>query len=241
MTTRASPPGTAFDEYTADYDMGLARGLSVSGEDKAYFAHGRVAWLTGCLAELAERPQSVLDFGCGNGSTSPFFFDLLGTAAVVGVDISARSIAEARQRYGSGRAQFLMAHEHCPKGRFDLAYCNGVFHHIPPAGRAAAVAYLYRSLRPGGLLALWENNPWNPGTRYVMRRIPFDRDAVPLAAPETRRLLRAGGFAVLRTDFLFLFPRFLRWFRWLEPLVARLPLGAQYQVLSQKPCAQGTA
>jgi hypothetical protein len=43
MTTRANPPGTAFDEYTADYDTALARGLSVSGEDKAYFAHGRVA------------------------------------------------------------------------------------------------------------------------------------------------------------------------------------------------------
>jgi hypothetical protein len=27
---------------------------------------------------------------------------------------------------------------------------------------AAAVDYVYRSLRPGGLFAFWENNPWNP-------------------------------------------------------------------------------
>jgi hypothetical protein len=26
-------------------------------------------------------------------------------------------------------------------------------------------------MRPGGVVALWENNPWNPATRYVMGRI----------------------------------------------------------------------
>ena len=94
---------------------------------------------------------------------------------------------------------------------------------------------VFRRLRPGGLFALWENNPWNPGTRYVMSRIPFDRDAVPLAPPEARRLVRACGFEVLRTDFLFLFPRALRLMRPLEARLSRLPLGAQYQVLCRRP------
>ena len=40
------------------------------------------------------------------------------------------------------------------------------------------------ALRPGGLFAFWENNPWNPGTRLVMSRIPFDRDAITLSALE---------------------------------------------------------
>jgi len=83
-------------------------------------------------------------------------------------------------------------------------------------------------------LAFWENNPWNPGMRYVMSRIPFDRDAVTLTAPETRRLLQAGGFEVLRTDFLFIFPRVLSWFRCVESLMTQLPLGAQYQFLCRK-------
>jgi hypothetical protein len=67
-----------------------------------------------------------------------------------------------------------------------------------------------------------------------MRRIPFDRDAVPLPASETRRLLHMRGFEVLRIDFLFIFPRTLRWFRSLEPTLSRLPLGGQYQVLARK-------
>ena len=42
---------------------------------------------------------------------------------------------------------------------------------------------------------------------------------------------------VLRTDFLFIFPRVLKWLRWIEPLVSRLPLGGQYLVLGRKPGA----
>lgn len=97
------------------------------------------------------------------------------------------------------------------------------------------VNYIYRSLRQGGLFALWENNPWNPGTRYIMSRCPLDKDAITLAPPEVRHLLRTEGFEVLKTDFLFIFPRALRRLRWIEPLLARFPIGGQYQVLARRP------
>jgi hypothetical protein len=57
----------------------------------------------------------------------------------------------------------------------------------------------------------------------------------PAHPPEARRLLETGGLQILRTDYLFLFPRMLKLFRGLEPLLARWPLGAQYQVLCRKP------
>ena len=34
-----------FDAYAAEYDDALARGISVSGEDKDYFASGRIEWV----------------------------------------------------------------------------------------------------------------------------------------------------------------------------------------------------
>ena len=72
----------------------------------------------------------------------------------------------------------------------DLAYCNGVFHHIPPAQRAEALALVNRALRAGGLFSFWENSPWSLATRYVMSRCAFDRDAIMLTPPEARSLLR---------------------------------------------------
>ena len=235
MTMQESLDKTEFDEFSADYDSALAHGLAVSGEDKNYFARGRIAWLANCLWQLEERPESVMDFGCGVGSAVPFILDLLAAKSILGVDISLKSLEIARRSSNSDRTQFLLFDQYQPEGRLDLAFCNGVFHHIPLDERAAKLNYIYRSLRAGGLMAFWENNPWNPGTRYVMNRISFDRDAITLAPPEARRMLRAGDFDILRTDFLFIFPRMLGWFRGVEPFLSRLPLGAQYQVLCRKP------
>jgi SAM-dependent methyltransferase len=223
-----------FDAYAATYDDTLARGISISGEDKNYFARRRIVWLSCLLNRLQEQPRTAMDFGCGTGSAIPFLLNELELESVVGVDASNQSLMIARDIHGAP-ARFVSLAEHRPKGDFDLAFCNGVFHHISPGDRAAAVDTVYSSLRPGGLFAFWENNPWNPGARYVMRRIPFDRSAITLSPPVARRMLCERGFEVLRTDFLFLFPRSLSWLRCLEPCMSSLPFGAQYEILCRKP------
>lgn len=233
MSQSLTKAKTDFDAYAATYDAALARGLSISGEDKNYFARGRILWLARRLSRLQERPRTVMDFGCGPGSAIPFLLNELQLESLVGVDASTQSLNIARRAHGS-RARFVPLAEYQPEGHFDLVFCNGVFHHISPCDRVAAVDTVYSSLRPGGLFAFWENNPWNPGTRYVMRRIPFDQDAITLSAPAARRLLRERGFEVIRSDFLFFFPRSLSWLRCFEPYLASLPLGAQYDILCRK-------
>jgi SAM-dependent methyltransferase len=223
-----------FDAYAEDYDEALRRGLAVSGEGKDYFAHGRISWLTQLLSALGVRAGAVLDFGCGTGSATPHFLEVLKAERIIGVDASRRSLDVARRNYSRMNAEFFPFDDFVPAAEIDVAYCNGVFHHIEPHQRPASLDYIYRSLRPGALFSFWENNPWNPGTRYVMSRCPFDRDAVTITPPEARRLLKSAGFRVLRTDFLFIFPRILRSFRKLEAPLSRLPLGAQYQVLCSK-------
>ena len=233
--TDSNDPKPGFDEYAAEYDAALAQGISVSGETKDYFAEGRVDWLASRLRELKFRPGSILDFGCGIGTNTPFLLSLDGVNSLLGVDVSESSLNIARGAVSDDRATFSVLDQYRPQGCHDLVFTNGVFHHIPPPERAGAMDYMFRALRPGGLLVLWENNPWNPGTRYVMSRIPFDHDAITLSAREAQSMIRAGGFDVLRTDFLFIFPRALGWFRKLEASLARLPFGAQYQVLCRKP------
>ena len=223
-----------FDDFAEDYDSALARGIEISGEDKEFFAQGRVSWLANCLERLGARPRTVLDFGCGTGSATPFLLGLQGAESVLGVDISARSVAVAQRSWGAGNARFLPLANFPPAGDVDLAFCNGVFHHIPVPERAAAVELVYRALRVGGYFAFWENNPLNPGTRYVMRRIPFDREAILLWPRAARRLLTEGGFHPLSTSFQFVFPRPLAWFRRIEPALSRWPLGAQYMILCRK-------
>ena len=224
-----------FDQYAADYDGALAQGLSVSGEDKKFFARGRIAWLGKILREKNLLPKTALDFGCGTGQAAPLLKEILGVEKILGVDVSEGLLGVAQREHGGAGIEFRALKSHTPATDYDLAFCNGVFHHIPLAERAGAVAHVFRSLKPGGIFALWENNPWNLGTRYVMSKIPFDRDAITLSPPVARKLLRENGFEIVRTDFQFFFPRPLSWFRGLEPLLAKIPLGAQYQVFARKP------
>jgi SAM-dependent methyltransferase len=225
----------AFDDYADAYEQVLNKGVALSGESPDYFAEGRIDHTASWLQALGVgSPGRVADFGCGVGNSVPHLRHRFLEARLLGLDVSARSIKRARHRHGD-TARFAVVNEDEFARDHDLVYCNGVFHHITPDSRRECAMLVYELLVPGGYFALWENNPWNPGTRWVMRRIPFDHDAISLAAPEARSLVSGAGFEVVGTQYCFYFPRALRAFRPLERLGHRVPLGAQYCVLARKP------
>jgi SAM-dependent methyltransferase len=223
-----------FDSLIDRYDEQLVRGISVSGESREYFFRRRIEWLQRCLEQAGVSVRRILDFGCGTGAATPAWLDAFGPEGFVGVDESERSLERARATFGSEYVRFLNAAECPPEPRFDVVYANGVFHHVPPGERGAVVAWVRERLRRGGVFAFWENNPWSPAARYVMSRIPFDRNAVMVWPHQARRLVREAGFEVRRTDYLFFLPRALRVLRFAEPHFRWLPFGAQYQVLAER-------
>ena len=231
---RANSAQELFDGYAKSYDAALSSALAPSGESREFFAEGRVTWLQRCLSALGASPRRVLDFGCGDGSTTPMLQQVLSAESSIGVDVSPKSLDIARVTHASERIRFELISDVRSDWQMDLVYCNGVFHHIAPDARPEALAMLRDALKPGGLFAFWENNAWNPATRYVMSRCPFDEDAILISPREANAMLRKAGFEVVRTDFRFIFPRALRSLRKLEDFVYRLPLGAQYQVLCRK-------
>ena len=231
--TSSARPQAEFDAYAADYDAALQEGLKLTGAGKEHYAEQRALLLRDRLVGLGIRSvKRVLDFGCGDGDAAPVLREVLGASEVVGVDVSDAMLTRARERHGWAR--FATIAELPSLGTFDAAYVNGVFHHIPRAERAGAARAVFGALRSGGAWGFWENHPWNPGTRLVMSRVRFDRDADMLSPPTSRALLRAAGFRIVRTDHLFILPVGNALVRRLERLVSRLPLGGQYMVLAQK-------
>jgi SAM-dependent methyltransferase len=225
-----------FDAYAAEYDAALQEGLKLTGAGKEHYAEQRALLLRDRLrAAGITTVGRLLDFGCGDGDAAPVLREVLGAREVVGVDVSEAMLSRARARHGWAR--FATIAELPQLGSFDVAHCNGVFHHIPRSDRLEAAQHVWRALTPGGVWGYWENHPWNPGTRMVMARVSFDRDADMLSPPQSRALLRRAGFAVERTDHLFILPIGSALVRRLERWVSRLPIGGQYLVLARKPRA----
>jgi SAM-dependent methyltransferase len=238
----ASESLTLFDEFDETYEEACGRGLALAGESRDYFAAARLEFTAGWLRSLqCDSPQRIVDFGCGAGHSTPHLRQLFPEADILGLDVSRKAIARAQNLYVGHKVSFEVLSDYHPSQDQDLVYCNGVFHHIKPDERSYWTRRVYGMLAPGGWFSLWENNPWNPGTRMVMKRIPFDRDAVPISSTKSRRLLLQSQFELIGTRYRFYFPHRLRQLRFLERYGARLPLGAQYCVLARKPRAGGLA
>jgi SAM-dependent methyltransferase len=216
-----------------EYEALLNQGIRLSGEDQSFFARGRVRDLRAQIPD-ARLPKRILDFGCGIGGAAEYLQEAFPDSEIVGVDLAENAIQRARAMHQSERVSFETLDALPRLKKFQLCYVNGVFHHIKPADRPAALSLIHESLSSDGILALFENNPWNPGTRMVMRRIPFDRDAIPMSPLETRRLLETNGFKTAPGRFLFYYPGALRFLRFTEPWLAKLPLGAQYYFPAEK-------
>ncbi|MGC6550069.1 MAG: class I SAM-dependent methyltransferase [Rubripirellula sp.] len=231
---------SSFDHYASNYEDALQHGLSVSGESSSYFADARLSCLRQLIEEQSIVTTKALDFGCGVGATTAFFLQHFDLLKLTGIDPSSESIDQAKKNFAlldsdsSCEVTYLRSDDFTPESNYDLVYCNGVFHHIPLEERCRALGTIYECLRPGGVFAFWENNPYSLPARYVMSKIPFDHDAIMVWPSQVRELMTRIGFEVVSTDYHFIFPSLLRWMRWSEKLFCKLPLGAQYLVLSIK-------
>jgi len=234
---RAGSVAAQFDQFADSYDSDCMRGLAATGESRAYFAAGRAHHLAQWWRANQPHPATtIIDYGCGTGEGTLALALAFPNAHIVGVDVSLASIERARSHPRNEQVTFShLADGDLQLRSADLVHVNGVLHHVPPPERDGVLGSLYRSLRSGGIVAVFENNPLNPGTRWVMSRIPFDRDAIPLYPSETARRLRTVGWHLEHRAFLFWFPRALAALRPLERYLERVPLGAQYAVFASKP------
>ena len=225
-----------FDRFADEYLATHAGNIRLSGETPDYFARYKIEetrrrW----DAESRAEPSAVLDFGAGIGNSLPHLARLFPQAAITGVDVSERSLQVAEHRF-PGVAR-LLAYDGAaiplPTAGFDLVFSACVFHHIEGAEHGAIFAELHRLLRPGGMLVVFEHNPVNPATRYIVATCAFDENAVLLPAASLKRSQAGAGFRQVEVAYTGFFPGPLRALRPLERFMTALPLGAQYYTVAR--------
>ncbi len=215
-----------FDAYAGGYQRLVADSVSASGESPEYFQLYKIQ----CLERrglLSAGP--ILDFGCGVGGLTQH----LGAAhrEVHGYDPSAESLEQAKKSVPGAKLHGAVSD--IPDAHFGLAVLSGVLHHVPVVERLELARNVRKKLRPGGTVAVFEHNPFNPLTQRTVRMCPFDDDAVLLWPWQARSLLSRAGFGHVALDFIVFFPRPLAGLRRFEPRLRWLPAGAQYLVTAR--------
>lgn len=215
-----------FDQYARQYDHVLGEVIPEYLNDDGYFAEYKIALVAARLGN--SKPARILDFGCGVGRSLPYLEQYFPGAELYGYDVSPASLEIAAVR--TPRAKLFSEWDDIADRHFDAIVAVNVFHHIPVAQRQQALTQCRQLLAEDGQMFLFEHNPFNPATRWIFERCPFDADAEMLSLKTALNLGRKAGFQSEQHGYTMFFPRPLAFFRRIEPWLTRLPLGAQYYV-----------
>lgn len=228
-----------FDKFADEYSKIHAANISISGEDPAYFADYKVKDVFEMVRRRAKvaSVRRILDFGAGVGTSVPYFLQYFGDGVSINcVDVSHRSLQVGVQRFGSSCGFVEFDGERVPirDGSFDIVFAACIFHHIHHAEHVRILGELRRVLQPGGLLFVFEHNPYNPLTVRAVNTCPFDENAKLISATAMRARFRGAGFEQPTIFYRIFFPRALRALRSLEKAMTWLPLGAQYYICARR-------
>ena len=219
-----------FDSYAAAYPKILDKAVRLAGDGSDYFAGIKTKYLARKFG--GSFSGKVLDFGCGVGLLSEFLLRDLPECKLHGYDPSISSLEHIKPEvYARGK---FTARDSELETAYDLIAVSNVMHHISVDERQEAILSLYNRLAPGGHLVIFEHNPANPLTRWVVRMCAFDIGVTLLWPREVRKYFNCAGLHFAGLDYITFFPRWLAWFRGLEPHLAWLPLGAQFAIVGSK-------
>jgi SAM-dependent methyltransferase len=217
------------------------------GGDAVSFIEPKVDWLLRAVGRRFPHAAAgarirLLDYGCGTGILMRVLRQRGYEGFLAGCDVSAEMLGEASRRWSEGAPPPLSVLE---DGRapfddatFEVVVLCSVLHHVEPLCRFLVYEDAVRLLKPGGCVCVFEHNPFHPLAQWVVRHTPIDQNAVLLRPAEVRTNLEKVGATPSPTEYLLFSPPRWTLLRRLEPLLGRVPCGAQYAVCAErKPSA----
>lgn len=213
-----------FDQFAKNYNEILSNSFLLNVSSDSYFAEYKVALTKTHLKK--NEPKSILDFGCGTGRSLPFFEQFFPNSKICGYDPSLESLAIAKTN--SPNSIFFSNLDELEEESFDLVFIANVLHHIPPGDQIFILEKLKKIISSQGFIFIFEHNPYNPITKWVFERCPFDLNAKMIRKKLLKELVLNIDLNLIDEGYTLFFPNILSGLRYLERYLVNLPLGAQY-------------
>ena len=229
------PAHIDFERYKDTYQQKVQEAIKFTGQDLDFFTEAKVRNLLHLTRrQLGDsRRLTTLDVGCGVGITD---FYLTGHFKKLhGIDLGRGMIRKASilnpkasyRFYKGGKLPYRT-------GSMDITFAICVMHHVPQAHMGSFSREMVRVTRKGGIIAVFEHNPFNPLTLRAVSTCDLDVDAILLRRTQVAHLLETAGAAVVEKKYILFTPFRGVFFALLDQWLGFIPLGAQYFVAAMK-------
>lgn len=204
-----------------------------------------------CLRKVDEMYKDTtnlvcIDLGCGTAETTEYFQDKF--SQVFGCDSSVGMLEYAAKKNLRNVTFKFCQSEKLPfeSDSVDIVLMYGIIHHIDTGEKIVQTFdEVNRVLKKGGMVAVYDFNPINPLSRYIVKTCPIDigvnldgynKGTFPTTfySWELIRILKRAGFMIVKHEYLLFFPKILSPLVFLERFLARIPFGGMYSVIGVK-------
>jgi SAM-dependent methyltransferase len=226
-----------FNETKDSYRGAIDDSVGFTGADHAFFINekGRMILEQAQARFGAGKKLQILDVGCGHGFVHPVLLD--AGHDITGVEIAEEVLtlagkANPRAHYLPYDGQALPVAD----ASFDVVVTMCVVHHVPVPQWGDFLKELRRVVRPDGVVLIFEHNPLNPVVNYLFHHGfgGMDKGATMVGRGRLEKMLNKAGCSSVRSRYIFFTPFGNPFFRWLDRVLAWLPLGAQYMTQARR-------
>jgi len=187
-----------------------------------------------------------VDLGCGTAETIEYFQDKFNH--VFGCDYSRGMLEYAAKKNLKNVTFKLCQSERLPfdTDSADIVLMYGIIHHIDTGEKIVwTFNEANRILKKNGMVAVYDFNPLNPLSRYIVKTCPIDtgvnldgyrKSIFPTTfySWELMEILKSSGFMIAKHEYLLFFPKILSALLPLERFLARVPFGSMYSIIGVK-------